>query len=1459
MKKIKFLTTLIFSILFTYSIQAQPYTDVEIQAAIDAATAGDIVTLDAATYTLSNVVNLNKDITLKGQGSASTILQVSGTGYRLNISAAGATIEDLQVLKTDKTSQNIIYLGANNISILNSVFSGQFVMGDGEVSRGLEFAGGLTGILIDGNTFQSLRQPAYVNNNVGGTIANNFTEITKGWVVVTDCNLTFTGNTWGTGANVNYYDIALINQSGSVNNYPDIVTVSANNNDAIIENQHTSYPLPILSIVHVDANAVGGNNGSVIDPYTDIQSAIPRVAEGGKINVANGSYIPGSTLNILKTLTIVGETETGVIIDASGHGAGYGILVKADNVSLSNFTLLPPIVSGSVGTSGGGGFPIHASYNSVGPAPYNNLALSNITIENSNRTPFDVHGYDGVTLTNLTAKNAAFGNGAQVTGCKNVLVSNLTTLNNAWGGFAIYASKAAYLNRGSDNVTVDFNLNSIDEFIYNEDEFGLVNTNTNILNWTYKINNNYNPGTANFTGYMNKTLGDALMFGAGLNSKFANMSSVVADPTGTTKYVGPGMSIQTAIDAASAGDVIDLAAGNILSPTQIHFDKNLTLQGKGKGVTFVQSNVNTASSGHSNDASAWIRTDPLTTVDISDLTLDATGYYTYTAVRFKSSGSVSNVAINEIKHASQYIGIAVQVQDGNVDITNCDFTQIGRIGVHYRAGVIPGAVISGTFDSNTYTGKGAGDYLDYALDISGATTVTVSNSTITNNLGVASTDGSTSGGVMATTYFPYGLNLPNSVLVTDCELTNNTTGIVVGYDASDVSSVAAHNNNIYDNTSFGISSLVTTVDATNNWWGDASGPQNPTSNPGGTGNAVNDNVIFDPWIGKAETQTASGAVPLTINFPTSGVDITFNTLPVGGGTVTVQRYNEVPSGYPAPPAGATHAGLWLDITSSMPNYSFSADVTVDVTGLGFDASTSVMYFNSTTNSWVAVNNGTYTAGAPETYSFTTNHFTPFSFINTPATAYNIYIASSVTATASSVIYPNDSWATTLYEGDDWSFTDTIDFYIVPEVGSIFGAADIVLQWDNTLYSYGGVDASTGLFDGAQFQFLHNQLGAVDQVTINASRLDNNNFTTGSGDFICRLQLIVLQPGYGPIDFTAMDFRAFDGVGGFDGVYVVGNSASVKSYLGDVASSGDASTGDGLINGTDLSLWASSYWSGVPGFAGGMANYKVKYDIGPTADNTVYTLPTEDGKIQFEDLVIFAISYGFTGDNVYPKAAPAPETPVELIVGEPMYVGSETLVPVSISGTVVDVRAMELAFGGSFGKLLGVEKGALLQNVDAPVMVMDKSTSNSANVDLAIFGADVEGLNAEGELITLRFDGRADVQLSSANVRNSSNNSMKIEITNSNVSAIPTSFALDQNYPNPFNPSTIISFQLPEQRQVKVAIFNMLGEEVSTLVNEVKEAGYHKVEWNGANLTSGVYFYRIEAGDFVSVKKMMLMK
>lgn len=95
-------------------------------------------------------------------------------------------------------------------------------------------------------------------------------------------------------------------------------------------------------------------------------------------------------------------------------------------------------------------------------------------------------------------------------------------------------------------------------------------------------------------------------------------------------------------------------------------------------------------------------------------------------------------------------------------------------------------------------------------------------------------------------------------------------------------------------------------------------------------------------------------------------------------------------------------------------------------------------------------------------------------------------------------------------------------------------------------------------------------------------------------------------------------------------------------------------------------------------------------------------------------------------------------------------------------------------------------------------------------------------------------------------------------------AVPESFELLQNYPNPFNPTTQIAFSLAERRHVNITVYNMLGQEVKTLVNESMAAGHHIVEWDGVNAdglqaATGVYFYRITSGEFNSTKKMVLIK
>jgi len=89
--------------------------------------------------------------------------------------------------------------------------------------------------------------------------------------------------------------------------------------------------------------------------------------------------------------------------------------------------------------------------------------------------------------------------------------------------------------------------------------------------------------------------------------------------------------------------------------------------------------------------------------------------------------------------------------------------------------------------------------------------------------------------------------------------------------------------------------------------------------------------------------------------------------------------------------------------------------------------------------------------------------------------------------------------------------------------------------------------------------------------------------------------------------------------------------------------------------------------------------------------------------------------------------------------------------------------------------------------------------------------------------------------------------------------LPKKFNLEQNYPNPFNPTTTIKYQIPDLSFVSLKIYDVLGNEIATLINKEKTAGNYQVEFDGANLPSGIYFYRLRAGGFVETKKMLLLK
>ena len=93
----------------------------------------------------------------------------------------------------------------------------------------------------------------------------------------------------------------------------------------------------------------------------------------------------------------------------------------------------------------------------------------------------------------------------------------------------------------------------------------------------------------------------------------------------------------------------------------------------------------------------------------------------------------------------------------------------------------------------------------------------------------------------------------------------------------------------------------------------------------------------------------------------------------------------------------------------------------------------------------------------------------------------------------------------------------------------------------------------------------------------------------------------------------------------------------------------------------------------------------------------------------------------------------------------------------------------------------------------------------------------------------------------------------------NENLMVNSYNLDQNYPNPFNPGTVISYQLPVSCEVVLKVFDILGNEVTTLVNEEKPAASYEVKFDASGLSSGGYMYKLQAGAFIETKKMILLR
>lgn len=315
-----------------------------------------------------------------------------------------------------------------------------------------------------------------------------------------------------------------------------------------------------------------------------------------------------------------------------------------------------------------------------------------------------------------------------------------------------------------------------------------------------------------------------------------------------------------------------------------------------------------------------------------------------------------------------------------------------------------------------------------------------------------------------------------------------------------------------------------------------------------------------------------------------------------------------------------------------------------------------------------------------------------------------------------------------------------------------------------------------------------------------------------------------------------------------------SDSSLSYWLGDVND-----TPDGEVNASDIAILASAYYT-----RSGESNWNAACDVGPTLDAGRTSRPEPDDFISFEDLMIFAMNYERTGSDQLKK--PKTETeiqPITLKLNVQNF-NTDYLAQIQLEGNESFVKGLEIpvSFGADIS-ILSVGKGDVLSGNDffhSKQANQTVSISAAALNESGVFAGD--GVVAN---IVFQVNGTdVDFQFGEATARTATNAPLEVSYNYTDVALlpenlIPTEYKLHQNFPNPFNPSTTIRYDLKESGHVKISLFNINGQQIMTLLDEEKNAGYHSFLFETDRLSSGVYIYKIEVNNFSEIKKLTLVK
>ncbi len=851
-----------------------------IQKAINAASAGDVIWVDAGTYTEDII--LNKNVTLKG------------SKFGINPNTVSAVAE------------SIVYPATSNPDINSSY------------TTIMSLDGSLNGVIIDGFVFDGN------NPNLTSGIIQNGADIDASDAIGafgSTANITITNNVI---RNVNYTGVDI---------YP------PNNSAATV---NTISDNKLHNIMAPGAIGILVYNNFYADIDNNVMTAVSVGVQTGNFHLAK---------------PVAGDpTISGNTIESSSIGIWHNLAYQG----ASDYTIANNTLTTFAGATANEGIEISSIQSAVGvTVSNNNVTGARAGIDLWNCPTTSTVTITGGTLTNCNvgvfANNYDGYNSDAITSAYAITGVNFSNCDTAiWVKDNSNNSNGAFVTLNINNTTNVVNGTGIGLLVEGADAFvnfstGVpVNFSSSLSKYIRLISNGTNTPVAGvnaenvqFGGLTGGAMSLTQLFATedkidhkidwsslGYVSVKANNDYVTLNSFYTPVTSVPA--IQRGVDAASNGYIVNVDAGTFNEPAQVSVNKNITVRGAGNASTIVKPTVNTTVGGNLASES-FIYIDPAATVTLEKFTIDGADKQIHHAIQSRGVLTADDLTIRNIKY-QQYFGrgIVLYAGAGN-SITNITFSNIERIGVHVRGGValpLPVTTINGII----YTGKGTGDFLDYGVEIGGGGSATITNSVITNNKGQALVDMSKSAGILATTFFGPGTtaNISNNYI------NNNTDGISVGFDGTDVSVVTAHYNDLSGNTGFAISSTAPAVNATCNWYG--------TVASGAIAAIVSPTIAYSPYL-----LDGTDSQPADIGFQTTAACAVNNNLYVndvlaaGDHYTTAAGSDATGTGTPSAPyatiqkaVSVAAAGdvIWVDAGLYAENPTVNKSVTINGSNMG---------------------------------------------------------------------------------------------------------------------------------------------------------------------------------------------------------------------------------------------------------------------------------------------------------------------------------------------------------------------------------------------------------------------------------------------------------------------------------------------------------------------------------------------